>query len=285
MTTAYDSILEFSSTKQFGEFRRVLVGNRGNIASGNLANGLTLIFDKNTSVNQTLFDDPNQVKMPIGIWQKLGGRNQSGLIFDKSGYTEVTRQVEARGELDLTSILDKLRFSKDKDSETWSATSDTLRRQLVSKNLNKLKKDTDIQYRTTGDRMHYLTIGLVKAVDYQDKEAKYPLFLFSCPELDITKLKAAIDQTGFINFWLDKNILGSELAKKRSDNFDITLDADFSSQVNTIAEYINSVNLTAQYKSVTVDPQYIAFQIITGFEAEYVDPAWGVMLAQGDAES
>lgn len=282
MTTAYDSILEYSNTKQFGEFRRVLVGNRGSIASGNLVDGLSLVFDRNTPDNQTLFEVDDKPKEPIGVWQKLGGRNQPGLIFDKNGYDEVVRQVEARGEISLTNLMGKLRFKTEKDTAIWDKLSDASKRRLISRNLDKLKKETDTQYRTTGDRMHYLTIGSVEVTDNQDKVFNYPLFLFSCPELDLNKFNASVDQTGFINFWLDKNFFGNEIARMRSDNFEIVLDADFANQVNTISEYMNGVNLTAKYKSVKINPQYMAFQIVTGFEAEYVDPAWKKML--GDKE-
>lgn len=285
MATAYDSILEYSNTKQFGEFRRVLVGNRGSIASGNLASGLSLVFDKNIPDNQALFEIDDKAKEPIGVWQKLGGRNQPGLIFDKNGYDEVVRQVEARGEISLTNLISKLRFNTEKDNDTWDKLSDTIKRRLISRNLDKLKKETDTQYRTTGDRMHYLTIGLVEVIDNQDRIANYPLFLFSCPELDLNKFKATVDQTGFINFWLDKNFFGNEIGRMRSNKFEITLDADFANQVNTISEYMNGVNLAAQYKSVKINPQYMAFQIVTGFEAEYVDPAWIKMLDSKDYES
>lgn len=288
MATAYDSILEYSNTKQFGEFRRVLVGNRGSIASGNLASGLSLVFDKNTPDNQTLFEVDDKAKEPIGVWQRLGGRNQPGLpglIFDKNGYDEVVRQVEARGELSLANLINKLRFTTEKDTDAWDKLPDATKRRLISRNLDKLKKETDAQYRTTGDRMHYLTIGLVEVVDYQEKTANYPLFLFSCPDLDLNKFNATVDQTGFINFWLDKNFFGNEIGRKRSNNFEITLDADFANQVNTVSEYMNSVNLNAKFKSVKVNPQYMAFQIVTGFEAEYVDPAWEKMLDSKDYES
>lgn len=285
MATAYDSILEYSNTKQFGEFRRVLVGNRGSIASGNLVNGLSLVFDKNSPENQSLFEIDDKVKEPIGVWQRLGGRNQPGLIFDKNGYDEVVRQVEARGEISLTNLMSKLRFNTEKDNDTWDRLSDTVKRRLISRNLDKLKKETDAQYRTTGDRMHYLTIGLVEVIDNQDRIANYPLFLFSCPELDLNKFRATVDQTGFINFWLDKNFFGNEIGRMRSNNFEITLDADFANQVNTISEYMNGVNLAARYKSVKINPQYMAFQIVTGFEAEYVDPAWIKMLDSKEYES
>lgn len=284
METAYDNILEFSNTKQFSEFRRILVGNRGSIASGNLVKGLSLVYDKNKPDSNSFFEDEIIEKEPIGIWQKLGGYNQPGLIFDKSGYEEVLHQVEARGELSLNNLLNRLRFNSNKDSDAWDKLSDSTRKRLISRNLDKLKKETDTQYRTTGDRMHYLTIGLVEVVDYQEKVANYPLFLFSCPELDLNKFSASIDQTGFINFWLDKNIFGSEIGRKVSNNFEITLDAGFANQVNTISEYMNNVNLSAKYKSVEVNPQYMAFQIITGFEAEYVDTAWAKMLEGKDFE-
>jgi hypothetical protein len=281
--TAYDDILDYSSTKQFGDFRRVLIGNRGTIASGNLAKGLTLIFDKNQSQqNETLFEDqPQEQLVPINLVQKIGNYGQPGLIFNKNGYEEVLRQIESRGELTLSNLIDKLKFAKDTDATIWEGASDTVRRRCMSRNLDKLIKETQIQYRIHGDRMHYLTVGLVEVETYQGKTERYPLFLFSCPDLDLNKLSAQVDSTGFINFWLDKNIFENEIAKKRDDNFEVTLDNDFANEVNTISQYMNGVNLSAKYKSIKVDPSYMAFQIVTGFEAEYVDPVWIEILKVG----
>ena len=284
MKTAYDSILEFSNPEQFAEFRRVLVGNRGSIASGNLTEGMSLVFDRNSSINQSLFDTQAPSENIIGIWQKMGSRNQPGLIFNKNGYEEVLRQVESRGEINISNLVDKLSFKTHKDEELWLSAADTLKKRLLSLNLDKLKKETDTQYRTTGDRMHYLTIGLVEVTDFKDQVYRYPLFLFSCPDLDINKFSAKIDQTGFVNFWLDKNIFSNEIGIKRDNNFEIDIDPDFANQVNTISDYMNGVNLTARYKSVNVNPQYMAFQIVTGFEAEYVDPAWAKMLSERSGE-
>jgi hypothetical protein len=277
--TAYDDILEYSSTKQFSDFRRVLIGNRGTIASGNLAEGLTLLFDKNESQkNIELFANEEQKKqVPVNLVQKIG-RGQPGLIFNKNGYEEVLRQVESRGEIAISNLVDKLKFTKDSDAEIWKDSSDITIRRCVSRNLDKLIKETQIQYRVHGDRMHYLTVGQVVIETYQGKTERYPLFLFSCPELDLSKLTAQVESTGFVNFWLDKNIFDNEIAKKRSDNFEITLDSNFANEVNTISQYLNGVNLSAKYKSITVDPSYMSFQIVTGFEAEYVDSAWGEIM-------
>lgn len=277
--TAYDNILEYSSTKQFGDFRRVLVGSRGTIASGNLVKGLTLIFDKNQEANnETLFDDYQKQKMPINVVQKIGGYNNPGLIFNKNGYEEVLRQIESRGQLSLLNLMDKLKFQKDSDEDIWENAADTVKRRCMSKNLDKLIKETQVQYRIHGDRMHYLTIGLVEVETFKDKTERYPLFLFSCPELDLNKLNAHVDATGFVNFWLDKNIFDNEIGNKRNNNFEVTLDNGFANEVNTISQYMNGLNLSAKYKSIKIDPSYMAFQIITGFEAEYVDPVWQKIL-------
>lgn len=281
--SAFDNILEYSSTKQFGDFRRVLVGNRGTIASGNLVKGLTLVFDKNTDNQNELFTEEDQDnRSPINIVQKLGGYNHPGLIFNKNGYEEVLRQIESRGELSLTSLLDKLKFDKDIDESIWEKSSDATKRRCISKNLDKLIKETQVQYRVHGDRMHYLTIGMIEVETYQGKKERYPLFLFSCPELNLNKLSAQVDSTGFVNFWLDKNIFENEIGKKRGNNFEVTLDNSFANEVNTISQYMNSINLSARYKSVTIDPSYMAFQIVTGFEAEYVDPAWEKILGRSE---
>lgn len=281
INTAYDNILEYSSIKQFGDFRRVLVGGRGTIASGNLSKGLTLVFDKNKdSQNEMLFEDFQKARTPIGVVQKLGGYNHPGLIFNKNGYEEVLRQIESRGELSISSLMDKLRFKADVDESVWEKTPETIKRRCISKNLDKLIKETQVQYRVHGDRMHYLTIGLVEVETYRDKTERYPLFLFSCSELDLNKFNAKIDATGFINFWLDKNIFENEIGKKRNNNFEMTLDNDFAKEVNTISQWMNNINLSAKYKSVTIDPSYMAFQIVTGFEAEYVDPVWSKILLE-----
>ncbi len=277
---AYDNLLEYSSIKQFGDFRRVLVGNRGSIASGNLVKGMTLIFDKNKHAETNPLFEDDSIKIPIDLVQKLGGYNHPGLIFNKNGYDEALRQIEARGELVLNNFLDKLQFTRDTDATVWEKSTDTIKRRCISKNLEKLIKETQIQYRTHGDRMHYLTIGLVEVETYQDKTERYPLFLFSCSDLDINKFNAQVDTTGFVNFWLDKNIFDNEIGKKRNNNFEITLDNDFANEVNTISQYMNGINLSTKYKSVKIDPSYIAFQIVTGFEAEYVDPAWSKILME-----
>lgn len=285
--TAYDNILEYSSIKQFGDFRRVLVGNRGTIAKGNLAKGLKLIFDKNdTNQNESIFEDPSNsaTPTPINVVQMLGAYKQPGLIFDKNGYEEVMRQIESRGELSLASLFDKLKFAKSNDEDIWSKTTEPVKRRCVSANLSKLIKETQTQYRTHGDRMHFLTIGMVEIETFQNDILHYPLFLFSCPELDLRVLKAQIDSTGFINFWLDKNVFENEIGRKRNNNFEVTLDNDFASEVNTVSQYMNSINLSATYKNIKVDPTYMAFQIVTGFEAEYVDPAWAKMLREGVAD-
>lgn len=280
--TAYDNILEYSSAKQFGEFRRVLVGNRGSIASGNLVKGLTLIFDRNQSeLNNTLFPDHHEAKNPVNIVQKMGGYSHPGLIFNKNGYEEVLRQIESRGELSLISLINMLKFEKVADENIWEEATENVKRRCVSKNLDKLIKETQVQYRVHGDRMHYLTIGTVEVETYQDKKERYPLFLFSCPELDLNKFTAKVDTTGFVNFWMDKNIFENEIGKKRNNNFEITLDSDFANEVNTFSQYMNNINLTAKYKAVSIDPTYMAFQIITGFEAEYVDPVWTKILKEG----
>ena len=283
--TAYDNILEYSSIKQFGDFRRVLVGGRGTIASGKLTKGMSLVFDKNTPAqNTSLLDQDVQRRQPINIVQKLGNYGHPGLIFNRNGYDEALRQVEARGEISIESFFDKLQFSKDSDATVWESTVDNLKRRCVSKNLDKLMKETQAQYRTHGDRMHYLTIGMVEVETYQDDIERYPLFLFSCSDLDINKFNAQVDRTGFVNFWLDKNIFDDEIGKKRGDNFEITLDSDFAGEVNTISQYMNGINLTTRYKSVNIDPSYMAFQIVTGFEAEYVDPVWAKLLQAGGSD-
>lgn len=280
-STAYDNLLEYSSIKQFGEFRRVLVGNRGTIASGNLSRGMTLAFNKNQSdENETLFEQGQAQQIPINIVQKIGSYSHPGMIFNKNGYEEVLRQIESRGELSLSSLIDKLRFARESDETIWEKTTDAIKRRCISRNLDRLVKETQVQYRVHGDRMHYLTIGMVQVETYQDKTERYPLFLFSCSELDLNKLTAQIDSTGFVNFWLDKNIFENEIGQKRNNNFEVTLDNDFASEVNTISQYMKGINLSAKYKSVMIDPSYMAFQIVTGFEAEYVDPVWAKILKE-----
>lgn len=278
--TAYDSILEYSSVKQFGDFRRILIGNRGTISSGKLVKGLSLVFDKNdTSQNESLFSDAESQKVPINIVQKMGSRGTPGLIFNRNGYDEVLRQVESRGEISVATLMNKLAFEKAVDESIWEKSSETVKRRCVSRNLDKLLKETQVQYRVHGDRMHYLTIGAVEVRPFGGGSVeRYPLFLFSCPELDLNKMRAEVETTGFINFWLDKNIFNNEIGQKLDNNFEVTLDSGFSNEVNTISQYMNAINLSAKYESVEIDPSYMAFQIVTGFEAEYVDPAWKAML-------
>ena len=140
-------------------------------------------------------------------------------------------------------------------------------------------KKTDIQYRTHGDRLHYFVIGKVKTTERTRNSVEnkvYPLFLFSCHETDQKRMTVEVEQSGFLNFWLDEKIFDGEISKALG-GLEVTIDQDVAGKLTNIQQRINKLNITSVEK-VEFDPSFSMIGIITGFETEYVDLAWKEIL-------
>lgn len=276
--TAYDSILSFSNTKQFAEYRRTLVGSHGGVGSGRMATAMKLVFSREAGLPAQAPADASASREPTELILDYGNsRKFPGLIFNKASYSEILHQISARQEVQLSSLLDSFLFSKSDDENRWQQLTARVKTRLVARNLDKLNKETNTNYRIYGERLHYLTLGRLVTKDEAGVEANYPLVLFSCSRVDEQKLIVKVDSSGFLNFWLDKNILHDVIAKKHHDNFEVELSPDFSTRLNSLATDINSMNFV-EYQDVKIDPTFLALQIVTGFEAEYIDPAWEKIL-------
>ena len=92
-----------------------------------------------------------------------------------------------------------------------------------------MMKETDVQYRTHGDRLHYLVIGKI-SFDFQknftSEHMTFPLTMFSCQgeRKTVEKyLTLQVEKTGFINFVLDERMLDSELTKANGNGESLTI--------------------------------------------------------------
>ncbi|MFT7645140.1 MAG: hypothetical protein ACI9BF_000811 [Candidatus Paceibacteria bacterium] len=273
--TAYDYLLSRNSLKSFNEHRQVLVNTRGTLSNGNLPTGLNIQYDKNKTENETLFtEDETEQQKILKIYQRVGRAQHPGIIFDNSGGEEVLHMVQNSGKITFNERLNlKISFMNQKDKDRWVETSVSIRKTCIAKNFNEMIKKTDVYYRTHGDRMHYLVNGIIKVKDSKGDTKIYPLFLFSCSDLNKKTLTASVEQTGFINFWVDKMLFENEIQKSNNNSIEINLDSDYAATSANIAKTLNSLNLSS-VENITIDPTYVALSIITGFESEYIDPAW-----------
>lgn len=285
---AYSSLLKFSSLANFAEYRRALIGDKGLIASGKMATDMTLTYHRSASNRQLTFEEGEESStehMPKELLEVgSSSKRLPGLIFSKNAYSDVLRQVVAKQEIDFASIKNGFQFKRSSDEAVWSNLTDREQENLIAKNLALLNKETATNYRIFGERLHYLTVGGIRVVHIKNGREEilhYPLLLFACESVDERRLKVKIDTSGFVNFWLDKNIL-DDLIVKKLRTYEVSLDGNIVSLINNLATEVNSMNFI-DFKEVSVMPSYLAVQIVTGFEAEYIDPAWNKMLSRKES--
>lgn len=288
--SAYDYILNFSNKSKLNDYRQALVSyKRGTLSNGKFCEGMSLQYKKDLPESQlplqetiplqeTLPKD-NKVdeKKPIKIYQQVGSVQNPGLVFSHSGTEKISRTVATGGSINIfEEFSDQIAFLHQEDQHAWVDLSKVEKRKCFSRNIEEMIKKTDINYRTHGDRMHYLVLGLIKILDIKGNSYKYPLYMFSCANLNKNTLIAEIEQEGFINFWLDKNMLEDNLLKING-SFLINLDENFASKMNMVSSKLTKLQLSP-LESISVDPQYSSLSIVTGFEPEYIDPAWAKIL-------
>lgn len=270
---AFDSFLEYSSVEKFKDFRQSLVSHkRGTLSSGNFGVNMSLTFkDENT----TLFEDDDS-KQPVKLFQRVGKMQQPGFVFDIDGTERAIEVVSNNGKIKLNEdFIDLLKFVDDSKKEQWHKAAQKDKKKCVSLNVQELLKKTDVNYRTHGDRLHYLVIGLV-TVKVRNEVNQYPLFLFSCSDMDKATLQVEVESSGFANFWLDKYLL-EDLLMNTLKSYEISLDESFATKLNDIARKINALQ-TMSIDSIECDTTYSSISIVTGFEAEYIDPVWNKIL-------
>lgn len=271
--------------------RRDLISPRGTILNGRLSEYMDVSKRaRNMSRSYYLFDDEEIVDEDENITQlgrlfmRKNGSNTAdyGFVFSKEGTERIIRDVGVgKGNIRLfEDYSDKLLFIDDKKAELWKNANN--KKSLIARDIESMMRKTDVQYRTHGDRLQYLVIGKVVIQlrnNYKVDRMVFPLFLFSCEgeRRAISKtLSIDIDQTGFLNFSLDENILDSEISKIIGGT-EITIDNSFTMKLTEIQKQIpNKQYLNVE--SIEVDTTYSMIGIITGFETEYLDKAWEKIL-------
>jgi hypothetical protein len=270
--SAFDEILAFSSIEKLNDFRQALISHkRGTLTSGSFAESMRVVFDTQT-------DDDEDSLTPNKIFLNITNKPQPGFIFDANGTDRALSVISNAGTLKL---LDEFagfyKFKLDKETEAWSKSDRAIKRKCIGRNLEDLIRKTDINYRTHGDRLHYYVVGLV-TIEEDKSVNSYPLFLFPCNEVNKNSMTVEVEQTGFINFWLDKYYLEDTLYKNNK-GYEVTIEENFPTLLNSISIKIANVQ-NASIDNITVDPKYSAVSIVTGFEPEYIDPVWDKLLKE-----
>lgn len=272
--SAFDEILAYSSKEKFNDFRQSLVAHkRGTLSSGSLSSSMSVQYENNASQADIPQDDSQtQNTAPQKILLKSGKTPQPGIVFDENGTDRAISIVSNGGKLKLLDEFgDLLKFGNQGDKDNWLGAERKVKKRCLSRNVEELIKKTDINYRTHGDRLHYFVVGLVE-IKADAEWSRYPLFLFSCSDINKNSLETEIETTGFLNFWLDKNYLENNLTSSVG-GYEINMNEKFASVLNNIAGKINNLQLSS-FDEIKVDPKYSAIAIVTGFEAEYIDPFW-----------
>lgn len=278
--TAFDTFLAYSAQRKFNEYRQSLVGHKkGTLSSGTFADCMSLAMSEE---NGKLFEDAQQAAAvkpvePTKLFQKVGKYQQPGFVFNLDGTENAVGAIMNSGKLKLyEDFSHTLRFADTKKRDAWEAAPAAAKRKCIGRNVQDLIRKTDVNYRTHGDRLHYYVVGLVSITEKNDTK-RYPLFLFSCSDIDKNTMHVEVESSGFGNFWLDKNYLG-DLLFRTLKGYEITIDDTFPGKANDIARKISSLQ-SAAFDNITCDLTYSSISIVTGFVAEYIDPVWTKVLA------
>lgn len=274
--SAFDDFLERSSKEKFEEYRKDLVSTRGNLSSGTLAEYMDV---SRRARNASLFNDEEATatstlnKLFI---RKVSRTEDYGFIFDIHGTEKAIDKISSGGSIKIyEDFKDNLLFEDESKKELWNSAGDTVQKRLIAEDIKQMMKKTDIQYRTHGDRLHYFVIGKIVTKERAERKV-YPLFLFSCYETDQKRLAVEIEQSGFLNFWLDEKILDNEISKTLG-GLEITIDQQLPAKLANLQQRLKKLNVMT-VEELEFDPSFSMIGIITGFETEYVDLAWKEML-------
>lgn len=276
--SAIDEILKSFGPKFAAESRKRLISASGSIISGKLPESMKL-SSKIVPVVMELQNEEAEPKKSSEVRSIDMGSNHHGFVFDRDGTEKLISRIIAspEGELRIFDDLkDNFLFNSEKDTELWRQCN--RQRSIVAKNIQAMMKETDVQYRTHGDRLHYLVIGKI-SFDYQKghttEHVTYPLTMFSCQgeRKYVEKyLTLQVEKTGFINFVLDERMLDSELMKI-NHGAQVSIDKSLFDTLSKIQASIPKLRFK-NIDNVEIDPTFSMIGVITGFETEYLDPVW-----------
>jgi hypothetical protein len=276
------------------EKKKELISKSGTIINGNIPEYMRLskkvvtVFagDSDEEDEESTVETKSDIRsLDMAKEKSSSGRSGGhGFVFNNKGTEEIIARLTASPNGDLRiydDLCDKLLFLNEKDSELWVGYD--RKRSIMSKSTQAMMKETEIQYRTHGSRLHYLVIGKV-VCDYRKTNIKtermvFPLAMFECEgekQSIIKNIQVEVEKSGFLNFVLDEEILDGELAKINGGN-SIEINGELPSRLIAIQTKIERANFI-NVENIKVDPTFSMVGVITGFETEYLDPVWGKLL-------
>jgi hypothetical protein len=260
MTTAFNDLLSCSNIETFKKFRENLINKRGNFSNGNFAKCQDLSMEKANN---------NEVKK-IFAKKTQGSGQEDGFVFSNNGTMKAIHISQIDSPLKIHEDFSNLfRFENTQKEQLWKNVQDRDKKKLISFNLMQMIKKTDVNYRTLGDRCHYFVVGKV-IITERGETGHYPLFLFPCEHMDEKKQIIKVDINGFINFWVDTYKLTKEISRQIGDA--ISMDWEFNAKLVDIQHSLNNLNIPL--RDIQCDCTFSSISIVTGFETEYLDPAW-----------
>lgn len=284
---AYEELVQLIGKKDIVKAHKDLVIRGGNFASGKLCEYMDLSARSTRTKTVFIFDDEMEEdatepsRLGKLFMRKIDTKTQDyGFIFNKTGTEKLIRNIATGSPIRLfDDFRDDFNFIDDNKEALWQKASDYTKRNLIAKNIMSMNNKTRIQYRTHGDRLHYLVIGKVVVMRQSGEKFErevYPLSLFSVQKSDPKTQRLEIESAGFYNFFLDENILDGELTRLLQTN-EISIDSSIGSTLTKIQLRLSSINLP-YIQSIKFDPTFSLIGVITGFGAEYLDKAWAEIL-------
>lgn len=284
---AYEELVQLIGKKDIVKAHKDLVIRGGNFASGKLCEYMDLSARSTRTKTFFIFDDEMEEdatepsRLGKLFMRKIDTKTQDyGFVFNKTGTEKLIRNIATGSPIRLfDDFRDDFNFIDDNKEALWQKASDYTKRNLIAKNIMSMNNKTRIQYRTHGDRLHYLVIGKVVVMRQSGEKFErevYPLSLFSVQKSDPKTQRLEIESAGFYNFFLDENILDGELTRLLQTN-EISIDSSIGSTLTKIQLRLSSINLP-YIQSIKFDPTFSLIGVITGFGAEYLDKAWAEIL-------
>ena len=276
MMGAYDELIKMKGDDFVEAKRKELISPRGSILNGRLISHMDLA-EPRYGQNYRL------ISRKYTNSQTSAGYADVGFVFNESGTAQAIKDITVgNGIINLyANYADKLLFDSEGKAQRWAEEKN--KRPYISRAVDALMRQTDIQYRVHGDRLHYFVLGKI-SFDARGKFGElehmvFPLFLFSCQGDTKTirkTLSMEVEQSGFINFPVDEKYLEGELSKCIG-GVEVALDADITLKMTKLQKTIPKNNYLA-VENVEIDPTFSMIGVITGFETEYLDKAWEEIL-------
>lgn len=286
--SAYDELTSQLTQESLDCFRKKLISPRGMIVSGKLCEYMDLSSRvRNNSVfdlDESNDDEPESSTQVNKIFMRrnTSKTQNSGFVFDEGGTQKIIQKVINSSDLKILDLKDNFLFINEQKKELWNGVSEARKKNLIFKNIYKMKKDTDVQYRIHGSRLHFLVVGKVsftKNSGNKTEHLAFPMFLFECSETREKECVVSVDQSGFMNFTIDdpKYFNGALKEWSEYDENEIVMNNSLPMKLNSLKEYVKRINLPS-ITDIEFDPQYSMIGVITGFETEYLDKAWSNIL-------